>query len=70
MLQKDLMLSKGRWPEYDRKILVIMLIDASIDAVATGADTDMRREDAASCTSLTNSSVETEVCSDGFTTTV
>jgi hypothetical protein len=33
-------LTKGRWPQCERKILVIMLIDTSLDAMMTGAETD------------------------------
>jgi len=40
MHQKHQKLSKGRWPQCDRKILVIMLVDVSMDAVATGTETD------------------------------
>jgi hypothetical protein len=38
--QKKELLTKGRWPECQRKILVVMLIDATIDEVAAETDTD------------------------------
>src|SRR5713101_303404 len=40
MHQKVQTLSNGRWHLCERKILVIMLIDTSIEAIATGAKTD------------------------------
>ena len=45
MHKKDLTLKKGRWAECERKILVIILIDTSIDAVAAGSDTDIPDEE-------------------------
>jgi hypothetical protein len=39
MHQKDQKLPKGHWLQCDRKILVIMLVDVSIDAVAAGTET-------------------------------
>jgi hypothetical protein len=33
-------LAKGRWSECERKILVIVLVNASIEAVGLGTDTD------------------------------
>ena len=41
MQKKYLTLKKGRWSECERKILVIVLIDTSIEAVAAGSDTDL-----------------------------
>ena len=38
--KKDQTLAKGRWSECERKILVIVLVDASIEAVGLGTDTD------------------------------
>jgi len=38
--KKDQTLGKGRWHECQRKILVIMLIDTTIDAIVAGAETD------------------------------
>ncbi len=40
MHQKDQTLPNGRWPQCHRKILVIVLIDASIEAVTVGTETD------------------------------
>jgi hypothetical protein len=45
MHQKDQKLPKGHWPQCDRKILVIMLVDVSIDAVTAGTETDRPDED-------------------------
>src|SRR5512132_3700431 len=38
--KNDQTLAKGRWSECERKILVIVLVDASIEAVGLGTDTD------------------------------
>lgn len=43
--KKDQTLTKGRWPDCERKLLVVILVDASIDAVAAGTDTDRPDED-------------------------
>lgn len=45
MHRKRQTLTKGRWPRCQRKILVIMLIDTSLDAIMTGAETDTPSED-------------------------
>jgi hypothetical protein len=45
MHQKEQTLSKGRWHHCDRKILVILPLDCSLDAVVGGADTDTPEED-------------------------
>jgi hypothetical protein len=44
MHRKNQTLAKGRWSQCERKILVIMLIDTSIGAIATGAETDAPRD--------------------------
>jgi len=43
--KKDQTLTKGRWSECERKILVIVLVDASIEAVGLGTDTDTPDEE-------------------------
>ncbi len=39
MHKKDQLLKKGHWSKCERKILVVVLIDTSIEAVAAGSDT-------------------------------
>jgi len=45
MHEKDLTLKKGHWHQCERKILVVVLVDTSIEAIATGTDTDTPREE-------------------------
>jgi hypothetical protein len=45
MHQKDQKLPKGHWPQCDRKILVIMLVDVAIGAVTAGTETDKPDDD-------------------------
>jgi hypothetical protein len=45
MHQKDQKLTSERWSQCERKILVIILIDAAIGAITTGTETDRPRED-------------------------
>ncbi len=40
MHSKDKKLNKGIWPQCERKILVVVLVDTSIEAIAAGSDTD------------------------------
>jgi hypothetical protein len=44
MHSKDQTLPRGRWPECERKILVVMLIDTSLTAITAGIDTDTPTE--------------------------
>ena len=44
MHRKNQTLTKGRWPKCERKILVIILIDTSLEAVTAGTDTDTPSE--------------------------
>jgi hypothetical protein len=46
MHQKDQKLPRGRWPQCERKILVIILMDASIGAITPGTETDTPDEEA------------------------
>ena len=43
MHRKHQTLTKGRWPQCERKILAIMLIDTTLDALMTGAETETPR---------------------------
>jgi hypothetical protein len=43
--QKDQKLTSGAWPQCERKILVVMLIDAPLDSIAHGIETDRPNED-------------------------
>jgi len=45
MHQKKQTLTKGLWPQCDRKILMIMLIDTSIEVIASGSETDLPKQD-------------------------
>jgi hypothetical protein len=45
MHQKDQKLQSGRWPQCERKILVIILVDAAIGAITAGTETDRPNED-------------------------
>ena len=44
MHRKHQTLTKGRWRECERKILVVMLIDSTLDALMTGAETETPRD--------------------------
>ena len=45
MHKKGLTLAKGNWHRCSRKILVIVLVDATLEAMATGMETDEPDED-------------------------
>jgi hypothetical protein len=45
MHQKDQKLTSGHWPQCERKVLVIILIDAAIGAITAGTETDRPKED-------------------------
>lgn len=44
MHKKDRTLGKGNWHLCKRKILVVVLIDTDLDAMATGMETDRPEE--------------------------
>jgi hypothetical protein len=44
MHRKNQTLTKGRWSQCERKTLVIMVIDTSLEAMTTGAETDTPRD--------------------------
>ena len=43
--QKDQKLTSGAWPKCERKVLVVMLIDAPLGGIAHGIETDRPDED-------------------------
>jgi hypothetical protein len=45
MHKKDQTLKKGNWHRCDRKILVIVLVDTDLDAIATGMKADRPEKD-------------------------